>query len=311
MSSSIEHLGFLAMASSSSAEKRNTFAEASVAIAVVATTILGAILDRKKEKPEPSKGEPKGVWNPYVDELVEKGILKSKYDRYATPHDLKESWFGGVTSNERRDYVQKYAWAIPSEESIEAMVEFSPKYVEIGAGKGYWARALTEAGARVDAYDDGSWNYSDDWFPVKKGGPEKAGEHPDSALLLVWPPREGSMGQDAVDSYLDHGGQKLVYVGEGKYGATGTRPFHETVEARFTPIRKRAPIHVWEGLSDSINFYERMPNPGPSRVYGDTSVECPDCYANPGEPCEESCQLRQALEEKAQRSGAPPSSSRR
>lgn len=35
--------------------------------------------------------------------------------------------------------VEKFAWAIPDNRSLRIIAEFSP-IVEIGAGKGYWAR---------------------------------------------------------------------------------------------------------------------------------------------------------------------------
>src|SRR3954447_23075729 len=47
-------------------------------------------------------------------------------------------------------YSDKYAWAVPNEEAIDVLVEHSP-LIEVGAGRGYWARLAAEAGADIIA----------------------------------------------------------------------------------------------------------------------------------------------------------------
>ena len=38
----------------------------------------------------------------------------------------------------RKDAVQQYAWAVPTEEALDVLSEHAP-LVEVGAGSGYWA----------------------------------------------------------------------------------------------------------------------------------------------------------------------------
>lgn len=111
--------------------------------------------------------------------------------------------------NRRDVLVRKYAWAIPNDDIIQKMVKFSRRYVEIGAGTGYWARQLADAGATVYAYDDNSWKMSEGrlWHPVLRGDEKSAAKHPDAALLLVWPPYKSPMGAEAVTAYLRAGGR--------------------------------------------------------------------------------------------------------
>lgn len=95
---------------------------------------------------------------------------------------------------------QLYSWAIPDQEAVDFLAGLGP-IVEIGAGTGYWARCITEAGGDVIAYDlcggemgtdvqENHWHRDDSWhwFDVQEGGPEVAAAHPDRALLLCWPP---------------------------------------------------------------------------------------------------------------------------
>lgn len=52
----------------------------------------------------------------------------------------------------RGESVKKYSWAIPSEEVIRALASMGP-ILEVGAGTGYWANLLTQAGAKVTCFD--------------------------------------------------------------------------------------------------------------------------------------------------------------
>lgn len=55
----------------------------------------------------------------------------------------------------RQNLVTRYAWAIPSPESIDWIISYlnGRPVVEVGAGTGYWAWLLSQAGVDVNAYD--------------------------------------------------------------------------------------------------------------------------------------------------------------
>lgn len=54
----------------------------------------------------------------------------------------------------KRDYlVHRYAWAVPSPQAIKWIAERCPRIVEIGAGRGYWAKLLAGAGVDILAFD--------------------------------------------------------------------------------------------------------------------------------------------------------------
>eukprot|EP01038_Epipyxis_sp_PR26KG_P014838 gene14838-19944_t len=69
---------------------------------------------------------------------------------------------------------RKYAWAIPDERSLNILAQFSP-LVEIGAGKGYWAKLLRERNVDILPFDKILYDDNDRWVTVIKGGP--AGEY--------------------------------------------------------------------------------------------------------------------------------------
>ncbi|GAQ79688.1 hypothetical protein KFL_000360040 [Klebsormidium nitens] len=121
-----------------------------------------------------------------------------------------------------------FAWAIPTEEALEAIKQCSPKgVVEIGAGSGYWAALLEERDVSVRAFDRDPVHerYNGHHSPVtpeqlsalaerieypkklelnldvemirrlgfgwvEEGGPKAAERHPERSLLLCWPPDE-------------------------------------------------------------------------------------------------------------------------
>jgi hypothetical protein len=154
-----------------------------------------------------------------------------------------------------------YAFAIPTDEALALIASFGP-VVEIGAGTGYWAMLLRSRGCDVLAYDElgAAW---EGWFPagttyteVEKGDVDKAAEHADRTLLLVWPPYASTMVLDALTAYREAGGRRLIYVGEPHGGCTGDDGFHEALDADWAETHKLT-IPQWLEISDYLAVYER------------------------------------------------------
>ena len=174
----------------------------------------------------------------------------------------------------RKKAVSLYAWAIPSEEAIRAIIECGP-VVEIGAGSGYWASLIAQLGGDVVAYDqyepkaNKDYPFEQGWFPVQKGGPEKAAEHAERALFLCWPPYNDSFARECVDAYQ---GDTVIFVGEGRGGCTADDDFFRTMgesswdwenEETLEPLSdewERADeinIPQWDGIHDYLTIYHR------------------------------------------------------
>lgn len=185
----------------------------------------------------------------------------------------------GIKHQEARsEWVTKYAFSIPDGEAIEALLPYSP-FVSIGAGPGYWERLLSDAGAKVDAYDRAPRDKT--WYSVAFGDHRKVSNYPsDWNLILNWPPyvMDDPYGEsDSIDTLLKRKevdcsyedierlcslgslrlwkGRFLIYIGE-QGGCTGSREFHDYLDQHFSDWLT-IKIPQWYGLHDSVHIYAR------------------------------------------------------
>lgn len=164
----------------------------------------------------------------------------------------------------REELRSRYAFAIPSPEAIALINGYGP-IVEIGAGTGYWAKVLSDHGGDVLAFDllGLAW---EQWFPhgqvegvvVGRGGSEKAVEHAQRTLLLVWPPYDEAMAHDVLRQYEGAGGRRLVYVGEGPGGCTADDDFFAAIGNGTWKEAATLAIPQWTGIYDNLWVYERV-----------------------------------------------------
>ena len=162
----------------------------------------------------------------------------------------------------RGDLIARYAWAIPNDEAIQQCVRMSP-IVEVGAGTGYWAKLITQAGGDVIAYDIANTRRNncyhnkvagnDMWFDVRKGDETVLGRHADRTLLLCWPPYATPMAQNCLRQYAGH---TLLFVGESRFGCTGDDGFFDLLTTEWD-LRKRVDIPQWCGIHDAMFVYTR------------------------------------------------------
>lgn len=157
----------------------------------------------------------------------------------------------------RRELCKEYAWAIPTDEALDAIAQYSPQgLVEIGAGTGYWAGLLRKRGLFVVAYDSSPYDniHADaKWSAVETGGPEKAALWPQLTLFLCWPPYDDPMAALCLNAYA---GDTLIYIGEGDSGCTGDETFHKELEAKWEEIGDIS-LPQWEGIHDGLYVYQR------------------------------------------------------
>ncbi len=198
--------------------------------------------------------------NPYYDEFVAvsgDGVFDCPSGADAVLISLEHA---AARRRLRHELVRRYAWAVPSEEVIRQIAAYGP-IIEVGAGTGYWASLLSQAGADVMAFDldpagpENATRFHEavSYFPVLPGGPEVADRYPERALLLCWPPYESSMAADALRHYQGH---TVIYVGEGPGGCTADDEFHRLLDERFSLI-ERLGIPRWESMDDDVRVYHR------------------------------------------------------
>ena len=167
----------------------------------------------------------------------------------------KGSWyFDGYYRNEA---VKRWAWAIPTPEIIQKIKEYSP-LIEIGAGNGYWALLLKNAGINIIAYDingpKSSHYFMDDtlYYPVKKGGPHKLIKYRNRNLFLCWPPYDTKMAYECI---IHFHGKYVIYIGEKSGGCTGDDAFHEYLWKYFECVEE-VDIPQWSGIHDNLYIFK-------------------------------------------------------
>ena len=160
----------------------------------------------------------------------------------------------------RLQLVKAYAWSIPAPNDIAwiAGLVAGRGVLEIGAGTGYWAWQLAQAGVDVRAYDKapGGNRYcgTTEYHPVLQGGPEVASLYGERALFLCWPPYDDPLAADALRSY---DGDLLIHAGEGECGCTGDDEFFRMLNAEWTEIGA-SPGHVtYSGIHCWLTAYRR------------------------------------------------------
>ncbi|MFG3046323.1 hypothetical protein ACGFZR_15505 [Streptomyces sp. NPDC048241] len=166
---------------------------------------------------------------------------------------------GGAT---REHLATRYAWSIISPGDVTWMLDQldGRKVVEIGAGTGYWAWQLEQAGVDVAAYDphpageDNTYCKAGPYTTVLRDDASAVKHHQDRALLMVWPPYGGEHARHALSLYE---GDLLIYAGESHGGCTADDEFYELLDADWDQVSV-APQHVtWWGIYCQLAAYKR------------------------------------------------------
>ena len=162
---------------------------------------------------------------------------------------------------ERQVLVTRYSWAVPSDEAIKVLCQYSP-LIEIGAGTGYWASLIAseEYGGDIVAFDkvvpgpDNPYHReSHNYYPILLGGSEQVLAHPERTLFLCWPPYETSFAYDCLSAYE---GEYFIYVGEPRGGCTADDRFFEKLAAEWE-VKEQVDIPQWYGMHDYLTVYHR------------------------------------------------------
>ncbi|TNF26595.1 MAG: hypothetical protein EP319_13450 [Deltaproteobacteria bacterium] len=214
--------------------------------------------------------------NPYLDIFLEKSLFQN-------PVDILSVMTGGGTPDAMEKYLdlfnyrlmltRKYAWAVPDDVAIKLISEFSP-LIEVGAGIGYWAKLISEAGGDILAFDtEDNWqtmkiagdfeaiskktgieiDLGHRWFDVQVGDENTIKQYPDRTLFLCWPPFQSEMGLNCLKNYS---GEYFIFVGEDAR-ASNNESFEAYLSANFNKIIDH-PIPKYEGITDSLKIFQRL-----------------------------------------------------
>lgn len=161
----------------------------------------------------------------------------------------------------RGDLCGLYSWSICSPGDVAWITERldGRGIVEPGAGGGYWAWQLSQAGADVVAFDPlgaegNKYVTSDPWFPVLTGDHSVTADWPERALFLCWPSYDEPWGAQALAAYE---GDQLFYAGEGPGGCCADNEFFSLLAAEWDEAGD-CPAHVsYSGIHCYLTEYRR------------------------------------------------------
>lgn len=163
---------------------------------------------------------------------------------------------------DRSSLCVRYSWSIPSPGDIRWIGEqlAGQSVVEIGAGSGYWAWQLRQAGTQVTAYDphrpspENPFVKHRTYIDVIEGDHTAAARHPEAALMLCWPSYGATFATRALAAYR---GSTVIYIGEGEGGCCAEDEFHQALERDFEPGGV-SPFHVtWPGIHCNLTVWRR------------------------------------------------------
>jgi hypothetical protein len=158
--------------------------------------------------------------------------------------------------------IKQYAWAIPTEEAIREIVKYSP-IIEIGAGTGYWAMLISQAGGKIICFDkkppkkEGNhFCHAIEYYPVKQGLSKvlRKSKYRNYTLMLSWAPYDDDMAENCLKYFK---GKYIIWIGEGDGGCCGSGEFFELLHNTFFEI-EFIPLPQWFGLHDNLWIYERL-----------------------------------------------------
>lgn len=208
---------------------------------------------------------PEGISNPYW-EIIRHAPLDTIGQPWRNYRPEPDAYFSepgtrGRYLVSRTVLCPMYSWSIPSPGDIAWITERSEGrgIVETGAGGGYWAWQLAQAGADVVAYEpvapeDNKFVTGPEWHPVLRGDHGETARHPDRSLLLCWPSYSEPWAAWSLAAYK---GDQLFYAGEGEGGCCADDEFFSLLSAEWEEAGD-CPHHVsYSGIHCYLTEYRR------------------------------------------------------
>ena len=201
---------------------------------------------------------PDGVDNPFWELIRRMPWVNDSPWRGTTPYGYADG-----LGLRRDNFTRLYAWSIPTPGDIAWIANLldGRGVVEVGAGTGYWAWQLTQAGVDVVAYepnepaDNEYVAVTEPYVTLLRDDASATGKHPDRALFLSWPSYGGAWAEQALAAYR---GDLFVYVGESDGGCCADDGFFRLLDAEWQEIGT-SPHHAsWWGINCNLVAYRRV-----------------------------------------------------
>ena len=185
-----------------------------------------------------------------------------RLQREGNPETQAESWLlrqGWPEDHDdytpRMQFIRTFGFAVPTRAAIRLISRYSP-ILEVGAGTGYWAMELAQAGVNIAATDPTPGMYlegSSLWSRIDQiGGTEALDKYPGRNLLICWPEMAAWPGDVVNECSSKH----IIYVGEPRNGCTGNGRMFEILEKRYL-LEEGLEIPRFSRIRDRLEVWRR------------------------------------------------------
>lgn len=212
---------------------------------------------------------PEGTKNPYWEIIRQLPLDDIPLPWHTRPEPMLH-WLGGNREDfrhfaDRFDMCGTYSWAICSPGDIAWMKDVlgGRGVVEPGAGTGYWAWQMEQAGIDVVAYEPSEQEPANHfarrtWTSLLRDDHSAPKHHPDRALFLCWPSYAEPW---AAQSLACYEGDLLIYCGEGEGGCTADDEFFHLLAAEWEEVGDSGRHVSYWGIHDYLTAYRRKGTP--------------------------------------------------
>jgi hypothetical protein len=155
----------------------------------------------------------------------------------------------------RDDIISRGMWAIVDKIWTKKLAKWigGRTCLEVMAGAGWLAKALSEYGIDIIATDNGAWDARHSKMvivhPIEKlNGIEATHKYCDRDILIIsWPPYGDMDICHICEQWMD---KLIIYIGEDDGGCNAPEEFWQ----RFNTIKPqpRIPLMAWSGIRDSV-----------------------------------------------------------
>jgi hypothetical protein len=168
-------------------------------------------------------------------------------------------------SPKRRMFTFNFAWAIPTINAVDAIVEFAgpDQILEICCGLGLWAGLIRARNGNIIPTDPfvSHWTSKGQKYvqPIHQlDGVSAVNKFKTNVLFICWPGYDESYAYDTLKAFK---GNKLVYIGESKEGCNANDDFFVLLDNEWDEIHYSCNILRWCGINDNIRFFTRKEKP--------------------------------------------------
>lgn len=163
------------------------------------------------------------------------------------------------TFNLRSQYIAEFGFSVPTPGLIARLASLGP-ILEVGAGTGYLARLIHNAGGDIIATDPNSEPMNRTWFDLLPLNAQEAiAQLPNRLLLSSWPSLGETWLTEAVLALP--AGTPLIVIGEGPGGCTASDCFFDLIGPSIShepEILQGADVWRFPSIHDSAQSFRRL-----------------------------------------------------